>query len=140
MKTKFRTSILLVIFAFFSVTLAAQKNEEISTKHLGTYKKASTIWKNLLVPRKLNQTQLLKLAQELHKTEPTINFRLFDDDKQFQSFMDWDINYPNPAYPWPQKWVKEHHVANIQPMAYDTSGPKWAILKGYTSEKIADLE
>lgn len=133
----------MVGFIFCCLTISrivlAQETQDIPVKALGTYKKGSQTWTNLLIPKKVSREKLIKMAKELHRAEPNTNFRFFDDGKQFQQFKDWDINYPNSAYPYPEKWVKEHHVANLQRMAYDTTGPKWVLLEGYTAEKIADI-
>lgn len=135
-----KPSLSTVLFGItISMLVLAQQAEPVPTKSLGTYKKAGRIWTNLLIPRKLSRERLIKLAQDLHKSEPTTAFRFFDDDSQFQQFKDWDINYPSSVYQYPQKWVKAHHIANLQQMAYDTSGPKWVLIEGYTTEKIADI-
>lgn len=140
MKNKIFATIPLLFCLTILTAASSQEAQDITVKVLGTYKKGSQTWTNLLILRKINQEKLIKMARELHKGEPNTHFRFFDDDKQFQQFKDWDINYPNSAYPYPQKWVKEHHVANIQKMAYDANGPKWVFIKGYTTEKIAALE
>ena len=139
---KVRTTLAITLILLSTITFARnkQENQDIPVKALGTYKKGSQTWTNLLIPKKLSQEKLIKLAKDLHKAEPNTYFRFFDDDKQFQQFKDWDVNYPNSAYPYPQKWVKEHHVANVQKMAFDSTGAKWVLIKGYTTDKIADLE
>lgn len=130
-----------MLFCLAIATAASsQETQDIPVKILGTYKKGSQTWTNLLIPKKVDQERLVKMAKELHKAEPKTYFRFFDDEKEFQQFKDWDMNYPNPVHPYPQKWVKEHHIANIQKMAYDASGPRWVLIKGYTTERIADLE
>lgn len=140
MRCKIIVTISLLFCLAIAKTASSQETQDIPVKALGTYKKGRQTWTNLLIPRKVNQEKLIKMAKELHKAEPNTYFRFFDDDKEFQQFKDWDKNYPNPAYPYPQKWVKEHHIANIQKMAYDANGPRWVLIKGYTTEKIADLE
>jgi len=140
MKRKTIIFAIVVLLAFsFSFAQKSQDAEDIPVKSLGTYRKGGMTWTILLIPRKVSRERLIKMARELHNSEPSTCFRFFDDDKEFQQFKDWDINYPNPAYKYPQKWVKEHHVANIQKMAYDANGPKWVLLAGYTTEKISDL-
>lgn len=139
MRYKIIVAISLLFCLAISTTASTQETQDVPIKSLGTYKKGGQTWTNILIPRKVNREKLIKMAKELHKSEPNTNFRFFDDDKQFQQFKDWDISYPNPAYPYPQKWVKEHHVANLQRMAYDSTGPKWVLLEGYTTEKIADI-
>ncbi len=133
----------LALSILFCIVTAAnvlpQETQDVPVRLLSTYKKGGQTWTNLLIPAKVNREKLIKMAKEFHNAEPNTNFRFFDDDKQFQQFKDWDINYPNPADPYPQKWVKEHHVANLQRMAYDSSGPKWVLLEGYTADKIADI-
>jgi len=140
MKHTIFAAISLLFCLMLLTTAFTQETQDISVKALDTYKKGNQTWANLLIPKKVSRERLIKMAKELHKAEPNTSFRFFDDDKEFQQFKDWDKNYPNPAYSYPQKWVKEHHVANIQKMAYDASGPKWVLIKGYTMEKITDLE
>ncbi|MEP7342765.1 MAG: hypothetical protein ABI977_33860 [Acidobacteriota bacterium] len=130
----------LVLYLAIVVSAFPQETQDIPVKILSTYKKGNQTWTNLLIPKKISQEKLVKMAKELHRAAPSTYFRFFDDDKEFPQFKNWDMNYPNPVYPYPQKWVKEHHIANIQKMAYDANGPKWVFIKGYTTEKIADLE
>ncbi len=103
--SKMKVNIILIISLVFFTSIAfakeTQEMQDIPVKNLGTYKKGSQTWTNLLIPKKIGKDKLIKMAKELHNAEPNTCFRFFDDDKQFQQFKDWDINYPNPAYPYP---------------------------------------
>jgi hypothetical protein len=43
------------------------------------------------------------------------------------------------AYPFPEEWVKAHHLASMQPMA-ETGGVRWGLWDGLGVEKIAALD
>ena len=84
--------------------------------HLWTYTKGGKMWRNLVIQSGLGRDTLGNLARELRRMDRTSSWRLFDDDAQFKQFRDWDVNYPNPRYPFPETWVNNHLVGTVQYM------------------------
>lgn len=123
-----RTSIALALVLALSVLVPAQDAPSFSVpfRELESYKKSGVLWRNIVVDKKIKREDLIKLAKELHAAFPTTPFRIFTDDKEFQTFMLRDINYPDPAYRYPEEWVKKHHIGIINKML-NGSGPRWQL-------------
>ena len=112
-------------------------SSQVVLGELGAYPKGGTTWKNLLIKPGVPQVTLVSLARELHAKDGSA-YRLFDDDTQFRQFMDWDINYPNPRYPYPESRVDRHLVGTVQIMLEGGRG-RWGLWSGY-QEKMAALD
>lgn len=113
--------------------------DQFVVKELGAYRTGGTTWKNLLIVPGLNDGNLTGLARELHRRDPGSAYRFFDDEAQFQAFMAWDINYPNPRYPFPEAWTNRHHVGNVQQML-EGGRMRWGLWQGAGFRKIAALD
>jgi hypothetical protein len=70
-------------------------------------------WRNIVIPAQVGQERLIHFAKQLHKENPTDSFHIFDNDSQFEQYMNWDVHYPNKAHPLPEEWAEKHHVGNI---------------------------
>lgn len=91
------------------------------------------------MPVGISREDLIELAKDIHQKDPQSCYHIFDDDAQFEQFKNWDVNYPDPAFPFPEEWAEKHHIANTQLMA-ETGGVKWGLYDGLGAEKIAPLD
>lgn len=119
---------------------AAQLAKPATIPHslLPEYAKNGHPLKNVLIRPKTDKDSLIQLARYLHSSNPQANFRIFDDDAQFQKFMDWDVNYPNKAYPYPKSWADKHYVGDVS-YKMASAGGEWQ-LTDPTGKKLASLE
>lgn len=114
-------------------------------KELGSFMVVKRRWEVLLIPRGLDTQQLVALARDIHARHPDTSYHLFDDDAQYKGFISW-ADHPR-EYPFPEQYVREHHVASIQSV-YDKQLAtfKWRLQRGVnhdmygTGATIADLE
>jgi hypothetical protein len=107
---------------------------------IGHYEKFGQTWACVLVPPETNRHSLVQLAQQMHQQNPDMRYRFFDDDQHYQQYIEWHINYPDAAAPYPGAWVAQHHVAVINRVARVADGSvRWRLLTPY-GEVIADLE
>jgi hypothetical protein len=82
-------------------------------KFLQSYSRDGRMLRNVLVQPKLERDKLIQLAKFLHASDRETDFRLFDDEAQFQKFMEWDINRPSKAHPYPKAWADKHYIGDI---------------------------
>ncbi len=126
-----------ILFIFHTVAFA-QDSEDPKFKRLGSYNAGGKKWVNVLVQADTTERQLIKLAKRLHKENPNAFFHIFDDDSKIKEYVDWDRNYPNSNYPFPEKWVLKHFRGNIRKM-FIRGGLQWQLTDQYGSE-ISVLE
>ncbi len=116
----------------------------IAFKELTSYEKSGSTWRNIVISPEASQEDLVMLAKELHTKDPQSYFHIFDDDAEFQEYMDWDINYGKVkdkdgkvkqidqclniaycrtliqqgkyAFPFPEAWGNKHEIAIINKM------------------------
>jgi hypothetical protein len=102
-------------------------------------------WEVLLIPPEMTREELVGLAREIHSRHPERSYHLFDSDIQAKGFISWAGN--SREYPFPERYVREHHVASIQ-MVYDKELAtfKWCLQRGVnhdmygTGHTLAELE
>lgn len=128
----------------FEATEAQPAQPKIPYTVAGTYTKGARTWKTVIVEGRLNDSQLIALAKDLHRLYPDAAFDIFDDASQVKAYENWAKNYPNPAYPYPEDWVQKHHIGMINKMLAQ-GGATWQLLGGSAHEKnpeskILDLE
>ncbi len=111
---------------------------KIVKRELATYNKGSFRYRNLLIRRDTDRDDLIQLARKLHQEDPKSNIRFFDDDKKFKDYMAWDINYRDPAHPFPEDWTESHYIAMVYKMAGD-KGIGW-YLSDHHNQPITPLE
>jgi len=78
------------------------------------------VWRNIVVSPNITKEQLIGLGKYLYQMHPRMRFNIFDEDKEFQAFVDWRLHFYKPdhdKYPWPQVWLKRHHLAMINRMS-----------------------
>ncbi|MCA1602187.1 MAG: hypothetical protein LC776_11280, partial [Acidobacteria bacterium] len=89
-------------------------------------------------------SQLIALAKHLYGKHPRQRFNIFDDDKEFQAFVDWSLHFYKPdhdRYPWPQVWLQQHHLAMINRMSPAEPGTLgWVLLAPSSGSRLAILE
>lgn len=98
-------------------------------RELQSYRKdrgRGDLWRNIVVSPKIKRDALVALARQLHKDDPQGRIRIFTDDKQFVEFMERDINYPDPAYTYPEKWANKHYIGMINRM-FGRGGGRWVL-------------
>jgi hypothetical protein len=100
-------------------------------QELGTYIKGSDRQKKVgvCIEPNITKDQAIELSKWLHKHDPKANYVIFTSNNadQFLKFQEWDINYPNEGFPYPEKWVKKFHFAMINPMTTN-EGTKWQLI------------
>lgn len=114
------------------------KSSPVPYSLLPEYVKNGRPLKNILIRPKTDKDSLIQLAKYLHSSSPQANFRIFDDDAQFQKFMGWDVNYPSKTYPYPKSWADKHYIGDV---SYKTAGAggEWQ-LTDQTGKKLASLD
>jgi hypothetical protein len=80
---------------------------------LQSYSRDGRMLQNVLIQPKLERDKLVQLAKFLHANDRGADFRLFDDEAQFQKFMDWDVNRPSKLHPYPKAWADKHYIGDI---------------------------
>lgn len=65
-------------------------------KMLRDYKASGQTWKNILIPKKLTKDQVIAIARNLHKDNPTTSYNILDDDSRFDEFVEGEISLDNP--------------------------------------------
>ena len=114
-------------------------SKQVVVKHLFTYTKAGTMWRNIVIQPGLSRDTLGNLARELRRMDRTSSWRLFDDGAQFKQFRDWDVNYPNPRYPFPETWVNNHLVGTVQDMtSFGNTPAGWGLYSPH-AERLLSL-
>lgn len=109
-----------------------------------SYAKAGSTWKIVVVKGPLTDSDLIALASDLHRMYTEVSFQIFDDASQVKAYENWTKNYPNPAHPYPEKWVRQHHIGMINKMLAP-GGATWQLLGGAAhptspESKIVDLD
>jgi hypothetical protein len=94
-----------------------------------TYNSVGRVWKMIVVKSRLKDQQLIALGKDLHSKYPGISMEIFDDDEKLREFVDAVLHYPDKSYPYPEKWLRQHHVAMINLMA-ERGGGRWKIMGG----------
>jgi hypothetical protein len=110
----------------------------------GSYAKAGRRWRMVVVKGPLADSGLIALAKDLHKMYSEESIHIFDDNSQVAAYENWTKNYPDNAYPYPEKWAQKHHVGMINKMLAP-GGATWQLLGGTAhptspESKIVDLE
>jgi len=104
-----------------------RRRSGIIIKELDQYSDAGVTWRNFLIRKNVDRSDLILLAQELHRVDPNSFFKLVDDDSEFREYIDWEINYPNSSYPYPEGWATNHIIGWII-HASDTNGGHWEFI------------
>lgn len=127
---------------------------KVAYKELASYTKSGKNWRNITIPLKTSNEDLIALAKELHTKDSKSYFHIFDDDAKFQEYMDWDINYGKVkdkdgkikqidqcsdvvycrtlvqqgkyAFPFPEAWGNKHDIAIINEV-FDGGSLKWKL-------------
>ncbi len=118
------------------IELTVEAGLKASYQPITTYRKAGINWKNILVKSGTTRDQLIEIARYIHRIDPFNSYNIFDDDVQFQRFMLWDLNYPDPMYPFPEEWTKAHLLGGIK---QDGESKEWE-LTNWMGLLITDLK
>lgn len=86
-------------------------------------------WRMVVVKGPLSDSDLIALAKDLHETYRDESIEIFDNDSQIKAYANWAKNYPNRAYPYPEKWVQKHHIGMVNKMLAP-GGATWQLLGG----------
>ncbi|WP_321470110.1 hypothetical protein [uncultured Paludibaculum sp.] len=111
---------------------------------MSAYNKGGRTWRTILIKSPISDADLVALARYLHDLLRDESIRIVDDASQIKAYEDWDQNYPDAAYPFPEQWVRRHHIATINKMLAP-GGAAWQLMGGSAhptrpESKIADLE
>jgi hypothetical protein len=126
----------------------AARPQTIEYRELAASTKSGRKWRAIVIQKRCEREQLIRLASDLHKADPTSSFRFFDDDEQYEAFRIHDENYPNPRYPFPEVWVNKHYIGLLNKIG-DAQGSRWELwampggfhlLSGGQSQTIAVIE
>jgi hypothetical protein len=123
----------LITLLLFLRPLPAQSDAPVKIKLLGSYRHNGLpngdLLHNILVPKHITKDQLIAVAKELFNDRPGY-YHFFTDDKEFQAFMDSDLDYlksDKPKYPYPEEWANKHYVAQINKHATRGYLGEWAL-------------
>jgi hypothetical protein len=119
-------------------------NPKVPYSVAGSYTKAGRNWRTVVVKGPLTDSQLIALAKDLYRMYGGESVEIFDDASRIKAYENWAKSYPNPAYPYPEKWVRQHHIGMINQML-GPGGATWQLLGGAAhptspESKIIDLE
>lgn len=104
----------------------AEKPKAVYRK-LSSYQSIGKTWRIIVISPNTNKEEIIRLGKELHTTDPSGLYHIYDDDKQIQRFIDANIHYPDPKYPTPESWLRKHYIAMINKMIAK-SGAKWQLV------------
>ena len=116
----------LIFFALcpIIIALAQEQNDRppVSYKELESFQRdgESELWRNIVVSKDISADQLIELGTYLFKNHPRTRYNIFSDDTQFQAFKNWKLHFykeDHDKFPWPERWLSQHHVATINRMA-----------------------
>jgi len=112
----------------------SRSDKPIQHTILGQYHSGSGDWVNVFIPQKsASKKNLIELAKQLHKSYPGKKIHFFDDTQKVDDYTRWDQHYPSKEYPYPEKWVEKHLIADLQ-----FTGSNWRLVDR-DLVKIADL-
>ena len=89
-----------------------------------------------MISKKLSKQELINIARQLHQEHPHTFFHFFDDNSKIKEYVQWDMHYPNPNYPYPEKWVDKHLKADINKM-FTREGLQWQLIEPFGSKIVA---
>jgi hypothetical protein len=141
----------LLLLVLLACNLSANNNQKPTNtggdtrdpKVLGEFtNRLKMVNKYVLVQKGLTDAQLIELAKDLHRKEPTVTFWFLDDDSKSDEMMTWvkayaagEADASDPI----TNWMSEHIVANLQ-QYFREGGRYWALSKGMMGDKIAEIE
>jgi hypothetical protein len=80
----------------------------------------------VVVSQSITRTELIALAEKLHRDDPSASVRFFDDDAKYNEFRLSDEHYPDPRYPSPEDWTNRHYLALLN-LIQDRAGRRWEL-------------
>jgi hypothetical protein len=149
-------NLLIILALIFCVALGCSSDKSTSATPIGEKVKASTElnikpkrlesytvrgfkFSYYLVPKNLNNEELIKTAQEVRNQEQDAQLILVDDDSGLAEYVNYakEISKGNHAdAKMPKEWANEHIVGNVQKYL---SG-KWMLCEGNGYREIAELK
>lgn len=81
-------------------------------------------WQSVVITPGATKDEVLLLAKELHKNNPDIHYNIFDDNKELQAYIKWEISQNDSAVYYPEDWDTQHYVGMINLML-TTKGMRW---------------
>ncbi len=108
--------------------------KKLVVRDLGSYEKIGMDWHNIQVASNIKNNSLMVLAGIYHRENPTGNYNFWKGNSQFEAYKNWDINYPDPNYPYPEKWTDENLIATMHKLE-----DHWRLLDP-NEQEIASIE
>ena len=95
------------------------------------------------VPKGITDEKLIKLAEDLHKTNPDTQLWFLDDGSKWPAVMkflkDYETNKADLSHPMAD-WLSKHTVASLQQFGF-RENKHWVLAKGLMgNDKIADFK
>lgn len=98
--------------------------------NLGTYQTSGRLWKAIRISPFLTEEEIISLAKAIHSTDPTGEYKIFDDDDrtEYEKYKYWEENYPEGEY---DTWASERYVGSIQKFPHpQTNKLVWTLVSG----------
>lgn len=94
---------------------------------------ADWVWKVAIIPPNATKRELETIAKVLAKAYPKKRVRIFDDKTYVKQFIERDIFLNDRSglvkkVEYPQEWVKQHHVANINDRS-NVASNRWQLVE-----------
>ena len=114
--------------------------ESESPKKAGNYFYQRFDYSLYKIPKNLSESELTKVAEKLHSQEPKSFLVLIDDDSKVKQYITYHEQLENgsPEVEFPTEWANEHIVASV--IMFLEGGGKWYLTKGYSYEKIVEID
>ena len=140
----------ILLFVVLGCNLSANNNQKPTNtggnttepKVLGEFtNRYKMVDKDVVVEKGLADAQLIEVAKDLHRKEPTVTFWFLDDDSKSDEMMTWVKAYSAgeaEATDPITNWMSVHIVANLQQYFGEGGGRYWALSKGMMGDKIAE--
>ena len=112
----------------------------VSYRSLARFLAVGSEWQCILVANGTKTEDYLRLARDIHRRDPNGYYQVFDDDQYLQQFIDWQVYYGKIQLPYPEDWVNEHHLGNIQRMSSISTGKMEWVATGPVGEVLLRLD
>lgn len=118
----------------------SNNSDSDSPEKIGGYTYQCFDYSLYLIPKNLSADELKKISQKLHDKEPKSFIVLVDDDAKAEQYITHheQADKGTPEVEFPLEWANRHIVASV--IMFLEGEKKWYLTKGYSYEKIAELE
>jgi hypothetical protein len=125
-----RNIVIVAFITMFSAFCAPSRVSDIDYEVAAEYVKDGQQWKIAVVDRPmLSDGELVRLGALLRAEHPDTRVHIFGDGEQVDEYVEWTTSHPERPSPFPETWVKRHHLAIIDKSG-TPEGSHWHLIAG----------